>query len=110
MDPVKVAQAYALLTSLRDNLPKDFTIEEKYVEQFHAVLETLERESSHKLDSFRVPASEVRHRLEGKNDLTGDRFYSDNPECERAFFVMKLDAVLNFFSIQEKGKTIGFTA
>jgi len=108
MDTVKLAQAYALLTALKANLPKNYTIEQKYVDQFHSVLNTLEKESGHKLDDFRIPSSELRRRTVMSNSLTDEKVYSETPECDRDFLLLKLDAVLTFFSIQEGGKTIGF--
>jgi hypothetical protein len=109
MNATKIAEAYALIRALRNNLDKHYTIEQKYVDQYHAAVDVLESESHKSLSGFRIPESELRRRVEHSNSLTGDVHYSENPECDREMFMVKVDALLTFFDIQTKGAAIGFT-
>lgn len=108
----KLAQAYARLSALKTNLPETYTVEQKYVSEFHSILQVLERVSQCDLGSFRVPPEEVKPRWAGGNTLTGETWYTDEPECERSFLMMKIDGVLTFFSIVASPQkiSVGFTA
>jgi hypothetical protein len=55
MTEVNFKQAYSLPVALKNNLPGSLTVDEKYVDQFHTILDVLEKESGHNLDAFRGP-------------------------------------------------------
>lgn len=95
---MSVLEAYARLKSLRQNVPSPY-VEQKYVEEFHACLDLLERASDGPLSGFRVPASEVRPVCVAGSYLSGDIEYSDEPYCDHSFFLMKLDAVITMFEL-----------
>lgn len=96
--------AYARLNSLKANLPDHHEVHEKWVAEFHAVLDLLEAVTGQSLASFRVPSAEVRPRVTSVRMATrhtpGKVSYSRDNYCERAFLVMKTDGVLNYFSYQ----------
>jgi hypothetical protein len=104
------ARAYALLSSLRDNINqmKDYSIEDTYVSEYHAVLDRLESIGVDVSD-FRVPDSEVRPRVTAAWE--GGQSYSDGKYVKRSFLLVKLDAILGYFKIltSEPPRTIGFT-
>lgn len=109
MTEIHFKQAYSLLVALKNNLPNNVTVDEKYVDQFHTILDVLEKDSGQNLDAFRVPGSELRHRATGKNEFTGVT-YTETPEVDRPFLMMKIDAILGFFTIESERKAIGFSA
>jgi hypothetical protein len=110
MSEMNVRQAYSLLMALKNNLPGSITVDEQYVQQFDGILDALEKESGQNLDAFRVSGAELRHRMTSKNTLTSEVAYSEGPECRRPFLMMKIDAVLGFFTLQAERKSIGFSA
>ena len=106
-------QAYARLNSLKVNLPEHYEVHEKWVMEFHAILDLLQAEPGYDLLSFRVPAPEVRPRVEAVQMATMRRpakvYHSSDNYCERPFLVMKIDGVLNYFSYQtQPDRRIGF--
>jgi hypothetical protein len=114
MSNMQVIEAYSRLKSLRQNVPTG-SIETKFVEEFHQILELLEGASGTTLENFRIPASEIRPIVTGGNYLTGEQRYSNKPYCDYHFFVMKVDGVLTMFELlvsQGQGSsgktTIGF--
>lgn len=109
MSEVNIKQAYSLLVALKNNLPGGLTVDEKYVDQFHTILDTLEKECGQNLDAFRVPGSELKRRAISKNEYTGVT-YSETAEVHRPFLMMKIDAVLSFFTIERERQAIGFHA
>jgi len=104
-----ITEAYARLESLRDNLP-DFSVGEKYVREFHEILQLLEKDSGADLTRFRVPAGEVKPRVTSANYLRGTCTYSKTGYCDRSFLKMKVDAVIRFFELQSSNSkpAIGF--
>lgn len=104
MHEQKLIEAYARLKALKANLPETYSIEEKYVQEFHAILSILEQASGDDLKNFRVPASEVRPR-----GLGGDRVEN---KCDRSYLMMRIDGVSAFFEVQMTSQraSIGFSA
>jgi hypothetical protein len=108
----KLSKAYARLTSLQQLLTKNLRggfIGEQYVAEYHAALDQLE-EAGYDLGDFRIPASSLRLRSTGGNYLTGEKFWGKEPEVEHGVFLMKLQAVLSYFSLttQSPPRKIGF--
>ncbi len=110
MNQTNSRQAYSRLVALKSNLPGGITVGQKYVVEFHDILDTLEKEPGQNYDVYRVPKSELRRRITNKNMLTGDVSFSESLECPRAFLMMKLDAVLNSLTISAERKSVGFNA
>jgi hypothetical protein len=50
-------EAYRKLTVLQKNVPKAREVKEKYVREYHSILDLLEQASGYDLDDFRVPES-----------------------------------------------------
>ena len=110
MSQDQLAQAYARLKSLKDNLPKTFEVDQKYVAEYHQILDTLQAVSGSDLKSFRVSPNEIHPETSGGNYITGEVHYSGRQVCERNYLAMKVDGVLGFFEIKTspKKKEFGF--
>ncbi|MGH9872955.1 MAG: hypothetical protein ACRD9S_10890 [Pyrinomonadaceae bacterium] len=112
MDETTLRKALATLKSFADNLPKGAWIEEKYITLYHSILTDIERETSHNLDYFRVPASEVRTRKSGgsENIETGEwtQRYTSHAQCDRDIFLIKFNGAVNFIAsfLDATGKRI----
>lgn len=109
------ARAYVTLQSLRKNIEHIGGVEEKYVREFHAVLDRLEGIGID-VSEFRIPDSELKHRdTAASMYVGGERISPYKPSEEkyvtRQFILTKLDAILGYFEIitSEKPKRIGFT-
>jgi len=112
MQQEKLIEAYTRLRALKANLPDSYSIEEKYVQEFHKILSILEQESGTSLSGFRIPLEELKPRVTSSNYLTHETFYTDWPECDRSYLMMRIDGVLGFFEIQMSAQktAIGFSA
>jgi len=109
-----LARAYAMLSALRQNISqiKDYRVEEKYVDEFHNVLNKLESVGIETAE-FRIPDSLVKPILRASwidGDGTSRDRYSEEKYIERSFILTKIDAVLGYFEIitSEKPRRIGF--
>jgi hypothetical protein len=96
-----LSRAYARLTSLQQLLTNNLRggfVAEPYVSEYHSALGQLE-EAGYDLDDFRIPSSAVKRRAISSNYLTGKIDYAVDREVEHGIFLMKLQAVLNYFSL-----------
>lgn len=84
----ELAKFLARLTALKNNLPKSLSTEERYVHEYHAILDGLAGETGEDLSEFRVPDSDVYTDTE-----SGERFHN------RPFLMAKLDAILGYFTL-----------
>ena len=109
MDAAKLAEAYARLVALRENLPEGVQVPEKYAREFETIRQTLAEITGHKLDAFAVPESECKPRVVATGRYSGVK-YSKGLYCDRAFLMMKIHGLLTLFSLQEavEKKQIGF--
>lgn len=105
-----LAQAYALLNSLKQNLPTTFEVERRWVDDFHSILDAVEKTTGADTYAFRVPPDELHPEVSGGNYLEGTTDYSGRTVIERSRFVQKVDAVLGYFQFtqSEPKKDIGF--
>ena len=112
-----LARAYARLTSLRKNIAQGtfcFGVTEKYVLEFHDVLDRLEAIGID-ASEFNIPDSELKHRdTAASMYVGGERITPYKPSKEKyvdkSFILTKLDAILGYFEIitSEKPRKIGF--
>jgi len=105
----ELIRAYATLKALRTNIDKmkEYSIEEKYVIEFHNVLSKLEGVGINTAE-FRIPDSEVKPQVRAwVGDVTK---YSEEKYIHRPYLLTKIDTVLGYFEIitSEKPKKIGF--
>jgi hypothetical protein len=108
----EIAKAYTLLSSIKANAPKNFAVDQSWVNDFHSALDQVEKATGLSLQEFRIPHAELHRETSGGNYLTGETHYSGRTVIERARFMLKVDAVLGYFSLQKDRPTkgqIGFT-
>lgn len=101
----------ARLTALKQNIPTH-SVEKKYVEEFHNILDGLENVSGENLQEFRIADSEVRPRVMSIG-YDGDKHHSSESYCQREFLLMKIDGILRYFTfllqpIDDKKPELGF--
>ncbi|MGA2481568.1 MAG: hypothetical protein ABSF92_00440 [Candidatus Acidiferrales bacterium] len=109
MNNAILAEAFARLNAVRGNLPDSLVIHEKYVNEFHDILDLLTKETGTDLSRFRVPASELKRTPTSFTPGRGTR-YSEAKYCDRQFLLIKIDSVLGFFKLQTAKSEIGFHA
>ena len=110
MSQTSIKQAYSRLLALKDNLPQVFQADGTYVDEFHSVLDILQRESEQDLSAFRVPASEMMKQSSSGDDISGKVYYTGRKMCSRAFLMMRIDGVLGFFALSDSKTTVEFKA
>ena len=101
-------RAYARLNSLKNNLPDRRTVHEKYVAEYHAILDAIEKEVSTDLAEFRIPEAELQLIPVSGSYVTGRVDYSESHYCERTFMLSKLEAILAYFTMLAQKDKIGF--
>jgi len=104
----EIARAYATLSSLKQNVPNTFEVEQSWVNDFHSVLDKIEKATSLDLQEFRVPQQELHKEISGGNSISGEVDYSGRTVVERMRLLMKLDAVLGYFTTKTTMRSIGF--
>jgi hypothetical protein len=109
-----------LLKSLKDNTPNSLEVDQKWVDDFHSVLDTVERETNGDLAAFRVDPSDLfnpavsatRGYARRGRIVPGVVQYSNRTVITRTRLMHKVDAVLSYFQFKqgagEPEKHIGF--
>lgn len=84
-----ILRTYSRLAALKQNLPQNNDIREKYAEEYHEIIDLSAREVSFSLDEFRVPESEIQHSvtslwlsIPSMGQKTG-KTYSKDRYCEK---------------------------
>ena len=113
MDETKVFEAFARLQGLKTNIPQSLNVDMKWVEEYHSILDVLEKETGNDFSNFKVPESETPVRQTRGNYVTENSPVYHVKTCERSFLMMKIDGFLQFFDLltesQKTGKPpIGF--
>ena len=104
------ARAYARLSSLRKNIGDiKYGIEEKYVYEYHEILDKLERLEID-VSEFRIQNSEIAPHIKSFNTLTGEKSFSREKYVDKSFILTKLDAILGYFEIitSKEPRKMGF--
>jgi len=112
-----LAQAFFLLQSLKKNLPDTHEVGQKWVTDFHSILDTVEKETGADLSAFRAQEADLYHPVVSVRRASrfGQRGHVDRSKAiviERRRLLHKVDAVLGYFqytqSSSEPPKQIGF--
>ena len=106
----QILRAYAAITSIRANVPERHEIEARWVNEFNAAIEKLEKSLNIDLQEFKVPHDALKRFVASCNSLTNDVTYLEGLWCERAILMQKLDSVLVYFTGLEdrEDNKIGF--
>ncbi len=105
-----LTQSFFLLKSLKENLPDEFRVEKKWVDDFHSILDTVEKETGFDLEAFRVGQDDLSRPAISRNPMIETTTYSKVLMVERTRLLHKVDAVLSYFEfVQGQPKQgIGF--
>lgn len=105
----QMLKSYAILRSLKQNMPAKHEVPEEWVREYHSALDMLEQARDIDLTEFRVGPEFLRRSISSK-DRSGVINYRDGLWCQRAVLIHKLDSVLLYFTgiDFEQDKTIGF--
>ena len=114
----KFERARTRLSSLQRIIAQmtEYSVEEKFVREFHAVLDRLEGIGM-EVAEYRIPDSEVKPKVTGVSAVSyiggGESHvsYSKEKYVAKAFILTKIDAILGYFEIitSEKPRRIGFS-
>ena len=107
----KILRLYTRLNSLKQNLPANSSVKEKYVREYHSIVQELESTTKLPLAEFKIADGEVKPLLASYNGMTGEKNYTKERFCDKSFLLAKLDALLGYFQIKylsEEKRTIGF--
>ena len=105
----QIQQARAHLASLKARLERDTNslVDEQYVEEFHTILERLEKAAGDELSNYRLPDSKLRRlpsghfsvpRVQRRRRRQGqDMTWTKERYCDRDFLLMRVDTVSRLF-------------
>ena len=105
-DDKKWRLALAEFEAMRAHVPS--RVSEKFVTDYHGVLDKMTEASEEDLDSFRIPASELKHMVVSVQlelgGLDGPRKanYSKDNYCDTNYFRRKIDALARYLPIIEE--------
>lgn len=94
----QILRAYAVITSIRANVPERHEIEARWVNEFNGAIEKPEKSLGIDLQEFKVPQDALKRFVASCNSLTNDVTYLEGLWCERAILMQKLDSVLVYFT------------
>lgn len=117
MNQDNIIRAYTRLVALKQNLSSAYDIKEKYVKEYHEIIDMLSKETNALFEEFRIPTQEIKYQMtscwpaDPYSGQEAGQTYSEDRYCEKELFLSKLDALLSYFQIkylsQEK-QEIGF--
>ncbi len=112
----KLLRAYARLSSLKENLPKNELVPETFVIEYHDAFRHVE-DLGFDVDEFKIPVNLVKPKVTSFNAISGEKTYSTTSFVDRNFLLTKLTAALSYFTLSMQSRetppstqTIGFKA
>lgn len=107
----KILRLYLRLQALKQNLPTEKLIHQRYVEEYNNILVGLEQSSEINLAEFVILSQDLKRMSKSQVLLSnGDDLYSDDEYCEKELFLLKIDSLLSYFSVHlsREKPAIGF--
>ncbi|MFA6093005.1 MAG: hypothetical protein WC986_08655 [Elusimicrobiota bacterium] len=104
IDHDQLLRAYALLSSLRANIPEAFEVPENWAHEFNAAVTKIEHTVSKDLSEFKVGDRELKQSVASSNYISGEILYRKGLWCNRANLMLKVDAVLNYLQVLRDGQ------
>ncbi len=101
-DNGKISGLHQRLKDLRECIPGDPELKEKYIQEFHAILGEFNLVAHVDIQELRIPDSQIFRPVVTPSFLPGESVYSDYWQCDRRLFIEKLDTTLR--KIQELDK------
>ena len=110
VDQDAILRAYSMLASLKQNVPDEYEVSSRWVDEFHQAVEQLERSLGKELRQFRVPQDALERSIASSNYVTGEVHYREGLWCRRHVLMQKIDALLFYFTGLQSGqdRKIGF--
>lgn len=113
----QIIRVYSRLNALKDSLSDDRVgvIHERYIFDYHEIIQKLSEITNSELDEFQIPESEM-HIIQTGGYLdqeTGEMHmdYSVEKYCDKYLFFSKLNAILQYFTfkyLSTEKEPIGF--
>lgn len=97
-----IKKSYSYLVSLKETLPDNDPIHERFANTYNDQIGRLISLGFNDLEEFKVPSHEIKH-----SQMSGTMF-SKEKYVDRNFLLMKINAILNFFTVSSEDKEIGF--
>jgi len=109
----EIMRAFALISSIKENITKDYQVSEDWVIEYHNALDKVEKALEISLDDFRVPQERLK-RVEAAGGIVlpnkKEIRYREGLWFERSILLQKVDAVMNYlqFLLRPEDRKIGF--
>ena len=87
-DGDQILRAYAVITSIRANVPERHEVEARWVNEFNAAIAKLETSLGIDLQEFKVPQDALKRYVASCNSLTSDVTYLEGLWCEPCLFIV----------------------
>ena len=94
----KLLRGYAVLSSLKANLPDQYEVEAEWVRRFNAAVEAVEQGSGIDLTEFKVPERELYRSIATSSTITDEVTYRDGMRLQRNSLMQRIDAILAYFT------------
>lgn len=103
----QISRAYSFLLSIKNNIPEDFEVEDRWVKDFNNEVDRLEKSLGFDLQDFKVNMSELRKSIASyappdpwSEGTEGETIYRPGLWIDRSRLMVKVDSLLNHFSIE----------
>lgn len=108
----QLLRAHSMPISLRDNLPNNNYINEKWAGEYNRAVDKVESAVGMDLQEFKLPSSELQRVPSSGNYLTKEVTYRDGLWCERSFLMQRFGSILIYFTglQSDNQRQIGFRA
>ena len=108
-DQDKLLRAFARISSIKETMPDNFEVEERWVKEFHSALEQVSTEIDSDLSEFQLDQGALYRSVAGSS-MDGEISYRKGLWCERSVLLQKVEAVLTYLQLllQPPEKKIGF--
>ncbi len=109
-DGDQILRAYATINSLRENVPNEYEVEERWVMEFNSAVAKVESALKTGLEEFKVPPDALYRSVGSSNYLTDEVHYREGLWCRREVLMHKIDSILMYFTGVQAGqdRRIGF--
>ena len=108
----EIMRAFALINSIKENIPKNYEVSEGWVIEYHNALDKAEKALEISLDDFRVPQERLKRVEAGGIVLPNKKEirYREGLWCDCSILLQKVDAVLTYLQLllKPEDRKIGF--
>ena len=105
----EILRSYAVLNSLKNNIPDDYEVEDFWVRDFNTAVEKIEKVLSIDLSEFKVTNENLYRSVSSWSPEEGDQ-YLPGLWCKKSVLMYKIDSILTYFTGLQapEDKKIGF--